>query len=169
MHPRHLAAAALAAVLTGCAAIAPPAPAELPSPGSFELAARLSVRQGDKLDIAKLRWTHRARTDLWVFTSPFGSEIARIEREDEAVVLTRAGETPMTSPSFSAISESLLGVALDPEVMAQWLQGATPAMNGAWRVEVDERAADGTVRRLTATHANTVVKIVVDSFWQAPQ
>jgi outer membrane biogenesis lipoprotein LolB len=170
MHPRLLAVAVFAAVLSGCAAVAPPpAPVDLSAPGSFELAARLSVRQGDKLDIAKLRWTHGAGTDLWVFSSPLGTELARIEREDEAVVLSRPGTTPMTAPSFAAISESMLGVALDPGLMARWLQGEAPAASGGWKLEVDERAADGTVRRLTATHAGTVVRIVIDSFKQAPR
>jgi outer membrane biogenesis lipoprotein LolB len=170
MHPRHLAAAAFAAVLNGCATVPPPpAPAELSGPGAFDLSARISVRQGDKLDIAKLRWTHGASFDLWVISSPIGTELARIEREGEAVVLSRAGETPMTAPSFAAISESMLGVALEPGELAQWLQGAAPAPGGAWRVEVDERDAGGSVRRLTAFHANTVVRIVIDSFRHAPQ
>jgi outer membrane lipoprotein LolB len=170
MHPRLLAAAAFAAALSGCATVAPPStPAELSAPGSFELAARISVRQGDKLDIAKLRWTHRIGSDLWVISSPIGTELARIEGDGATVVLVRAGEAPVKARSFAELTRATLGVALDPELMARWLQGADPTLDGGWRVEVDERATDGTARRLTAIHANTVVKLVVDSFRQAPQ
>ena len=167
MLSRTLAAAILAAALCGCAAHAPP-PA-MPGPAaadatSFDLSGRLSVRQGDKLDIAKLRWMHRARTDLWVISSPLGNELARIESEGGMVVLKRGGEAPVTSPSFAALSESMLGVALDPEDLARWLLGAMPPSTAGWQVDVEERAADGTVRRLTAIHSDTVVKLVVDSY-----
>jgi outer membrane biogenesis lipoprotein LolB len=131
---------------------------------SFDLSARLSVRLGDKLDIARLRWEHRARSDLWVISSPLGNELARIEGEGRMVVLKRGGEAPVTSPTFAALSESMLGVALDPEDLARWLLGAAPPATPGWQVEVEERAADGAVRRLTAIHADTVVKLVVDSY-----
>jgi outer membrane lipoprotein LolB len=168
MHSRFLAALFVAA-LSGCATVAPPPSAgTAASIDSFELSARLSIRQGDKLDIAKLRWTRRGTFDLWVIASPLGNELARIEREGTAVVLTRANEPPLSSPSFATLTQSTLGVALDPDDLARWLQGTTPPVTAGWKVDVEERNADGSVRRLTAIHGDTVVKLVVDSLSGAP-
>lgn len=169
MPSKTLAAVALAAALSGCAAVAPPPALPLPMGSSFDLSARLSVRQGDKLDIAKLRWAHRARTDLWVISSPLGNELARIEGDGAAVVLTRAGEASLTSPSFAALSKSMLGVAIDPDDLARWLQGTAAPATPGWQVEIEERSPDGTARRLTALRADTVVKLVVDSFQRVPE
>lgn len=169
MHPRAFAAAVLAAGLCGCATVGPPADRPPVDFTSFDMMARLSVRQGDRLDIAKLRWTHSARADLWVISSPFGSELARIESNGGAVVLTRAGEAPTRAPSFAVLAKSMLGVAIDPEDVARWLHGATAPEASGWQVDIEERASDGTVRRLTAIHADTVVKLVVDSYRQVPE
>ena len=168
--PSRLLAALFLAALSGCATVAPPPLAEPVAAGdSFDLSARLSIRQGDKLDIAKLRWTHRAKSDLWVIASPLGNELARIEREETAVVLTRANEAPVRSPSFAALTMSTLGVALDPDDLARWLLGTSPPATPGWKVEIEERSADGTVRRLTAIQGDTVVKIVVDGLLAVPR
>jgi hypothetical protein len=42
-------------------------------PKAFEMSARLSIRQRDRSDIAKLRWTRRPDSDQWVFSSPIGN------------------------------------------------------------------------------------------------
>ena len=83
--------------------------------------------------------------------------------------LSRAGEPPLASPSFAALSQSMLGVALDPDDLAGWLQGAAAPASDGWQVDIEERAPDGTVRRITAIRADTVVKLAVDSFRRNPQ
>jgi len=69
--------------LAACATAPPQAP--LPElkgvPRAFEMTSRLSIRQGDRSDIAKLRWAHKFESDQWVFSSPIGNEDVAAETE----------------------------------------------------------------------------------------
>jgi outer membrane lipoprotein LolB len=155
--------------LAACAT-APPAP--LPElagvPKAFEMSARLSVRQGDRSDIARLRWTRRPDSDQWVFSSPIGNEVARIESSARGATLERAGAAREEAPSFEALTERVLGVGLDPKELSSWLH-ARPTTRGAadWKVSIDEKQSAGAVelaRRVTATRGDVVVKLVIDDY-----
>jgi len=133
------------------------------------MTARLSLRQGDRSDIARLRWTRRADSDQWVFSSPIGNEVARIESSSKGAVLERAGAGKEEAASFSELTERLLGVGLDPSQLAAWLHGATPdrGLPADWKVTVDEKQSAGAVelaRRITATRGDIVMKLVVDNY-----
>lgn len=136
-------------------------------PAAFEVSGRLAVRQGDRSDIARLRWTRSAAGDLWVIASPLGNEVARIESGARGATLAQAGAPTETAESFQALTERLLGVALDPQAIAAWLHGATPSAAGDWRVTVDETQRAGSVdlaRRITAVRGDIVVRLVVDDY-----
>ena len=163
--------AALCALLLGaCASFAPPAPVpQLGAvPAAFEVSARISIRQADRSDIAKLRWTHRPASDAWAIASPIGNEIAAIRSDASGAVLRRAGADDERAATFAALTERLLGAALEPQALAAWLHGTKPGDTAAdWKVTVDETQQAGSVqlaRRITATRADTVVKLVVDSY-----
>lgn len=166
----RLAACAVAMLLAACASLAPPQP--LPSlssvPQAFELSGRLAVRQGDRSEIARLRWTHRANADLWIVASPLGNEVARIESGAAGARLSSASGETREAASFAALTESVLGVALDPATLARWLHGGEG--DGApsdWKVAIDERQEAGAVsiaRRISASRGDVVVRLVVDEY-----
>lgn len=137
-------------------------------PAAFEVSGRLALRQGDRSDIAKLRWTRHRDSDVWVISSPLGNEVARLESGAGGTTLTRAGSASESAASFAALTERLLGVALDPDAMAGWLHGNTPASApGEWKVSIDETQRAGRVdlaRRLTAIRGEVVVKLVIDEY-----
>ena len=137
-------------------------------PAAFEASGRLAVRQGDRSDIAKLRWTRTRDSDLWVISSPLGNEVARLESGANGATLTRAGAAAESAGSFQALTEKLLGVALDPGAIAGWLHGSAPASApGEWKVSIDESRRAGSVdlaKRITATRGGVVVKLVVDEY-----
>ena len=146
-----------------------PLPALASPPPGFEIAARLSVRQGERGDLARLRWTHHRASDLWVLASPIGNQVADIEADARGAILHRPGEPPVRAASFSALTETVLGAALDPAELASWLHGAEPAPtpSARWRVVIEETQRAGELvlaRRITATRGDVVVKIVVDSY-----
>lgn len=166
---RHTAACIALLTLAACA-VAPrePLPQLTSIPRAFEMSGRLAVRQSDRSDIAKLRWTRRPGSDLWVISSPLGNEVARIESGPGGATLRRAGTPAETAASFQALTERTLGVPLDPDAMAGWLHGARPSgAPGDWNVSIDETQRAGEVdlaKRITATRGDTVVKLVVDEY-----
>jgi outer membrane biogenesis lipoprotein LolB len=131
------------------------------------MSGRLALRQGDHSEIAKLRWSHSPASDRWVIASPIGNEVARIESGEKGATLTRAGEPPEDAPSFAALSERILGVALEPSALAAWLHGSAPQQAGGWIVTIDESQRAGAVdmaRRLTARRGDVTVRLVVDEY-----
>jgi outer membrane biogenesis lipoprotein LolB len=164
-------AACLAALLLVSCAITPESSA-LPVlsrvPAAFEMSGRLAVRQGDRSEIARLRWTHAPDSDAWVFASPLGNEVARIESSAGGATLTQAGGERQSAPSFAALAERFLGVALEPATLAGWLHGAAVGSTpGGWNVTLDEKQRAGTVelaRRVSAIRGDVVVRLVVDEY-----
>ena len=172
----HRAAACLAALfISACASL--PASTPLPqlaaAPADFEVSGRLAVRQGDRSDIAKLRWTRQGGSDSWVIASPLGNEVARLESDARGATLHRAGADPEHASSFQDLTERVLGVPLDPDVMASWLHGDTAsAAPGGWKVSIDETQKAGHVdlaRRLTAIRGDVVVRLIVDEYRALPE
>src|SRR5262249_12072099 len=102
----------LAAVLAMAAAACAGGPGqkqELPQlsgvPASFEVSGRLAIRQDQRSDIARLRWTRAHGADEWVILSPVGSEVARIESDAHGATLTRADAPQEKAESFEALTE----------------------------------------------------------------
>jgi outer membrane biogenesis lipoprotein LolB len=164
------AAALLAFLVLAACATAPSAP--LPDlsavPRSFDMNGRIAVRQGDRSDIARLRWSHRPSGDVWVISSPLGNEVARIESGATGAVLRRAGGATEEAESFAVLTERLLGVGLDPDALSTWLHGGQRGeLPSDWQVRVEETQRAGTVdlaRRISATRGDTVVRLVVDEY-----
>ncbi|MEO5676920.1 MAG: outer membrane lipoprotein LolB [Usitatibacter sp.] len=159
------------ALLLGACALAPktgPLPDLAGVPSAFEVTGRLSLRQGDRSDIAKLRWTHRPGRDLWVISSPLGNEVARIESGAQGATLTQADGSGVQADSFADLTERVLGAALAPESLARWLHGSAPQeMDSAWRVTIDERQRAGSIdiaRRMSAQRGDVTVRLVVDEY-----
>jgi outer membrane biogenesis lipoprotein LolB len=132
------------------------------------MSGRLAVRQGERSDIAKLRWTHQPGGDVWVISSPLGNEVARIESGRDGATLQRAGAAPETAPDFRTLTESLLGVALEPRQIANWLHGPLGGLTtGGWTVDVKESQRAGAVdiaRLIVASRGDTSVRLVVDDY-----
>ena len=165
---QRLALATLAVVLGACAAPGTPLPELARVPAAFEMSARLSVRQADRSDIARLRWIHQPDSDVWIISSPLGNEVARIESNAAGARLLPAGGPAEEAANFEALTQRLLGVSLDPALLGAWLHGnAHPATPDGWQVSLDEMQRAGAVvlaRRITATSGDVVVKLVVDDY-----
>ena len=165
------AAIVVAGLLLASCAITPE-PTTLPEldsvPASFEMSGRLAVRQGQRSDIAKLRWTHDGARDNWVIASPLGNEVARIESDGRGVTLERAGAAPETAPDFRTLTEHVLGVPLEPRQLANWLHSPVGGIStGGWKVEIQETQHAGAIhiaRLIVATRGETTVRLVVDEY-----
>ena len=164
----------LLGLLAGCALT--PQATTLPSlsavPAAFEMSGRVAVRNGQQNDLARLRWTHASASDRWVVATPLGNEVARIESDAGGATLEQASGAPQHAASFAALTQQLLGVALDPAALAAWLHGTPPEAAGGWAVTLDERQAAGRVeiaRRVTAVRGDVTVRLVVDDYRALPE
>ena len=165
----RFAAAALGLALSACALT--PATTPLPQlasvPPAFEMSGRVAIRQGERNEIARLRWTHKPASDVWVIASPLGNEVARIASDASGATLEQGGEA-RRAESFGALTEALLGVPLEPARLAAWLHAREDVVAPAdWSVRLEERQAAGAVtiaRRLTATRGDVSVRVVVDDY-----
>lgn len=167
---RRAASWLLLAAATACATVQP-LPQLSSAPVAFETTGRLAVRQGQRSDIAKVRWTHRDHHDVWVIASPLGNEVARIESTDAGAVMNANGGT-VEAPSFEDLTQRVLGVGIDPALLAEWLHAKSEAGAPAgWKVSLDEVQDAGAVRiarRITASRGDVSVRWVVDSYEALP-
>ena len=162
------AAAALALLLGACATVPPSNLPDLAGvPAAFEVLGRIALRDGQRNEIAKLRWTHRGRSDLWVIASPLGNEVARIESDASGATLTQASGGGVQADSFAELTERALGVAIEPADLARWLHGAKPPPGQGWNVTIEETQKAGAVdiaRRMSAIRGEVTVRLVVDEY-----
>jgi outer membrane lipoprotein LolB len=159
---------AIVVIAAGCAPVPPGAGLERMHAGRFAV----TVVLGDQRDSTSGRFTlgisgERAVLDL---ATPLGSTLARIERGPEGVLLRTygSGAEERRSADGAALTESLLGWPLPVDGLADWIVGrpapgsastAEPGdpprafTQGGWRIEIQERFADGQPSRLLLTRA----------------
>ena len=175
----------LAASLGACTTIRAPLAAipatavggELLAP-YFSLVGRISVRVSDKVDSGQIRWSRGPEEERIGIYSPLGSQVAELVSEKRArtVTLRQGGETTMAA-SVEALTQSLLGVPLELDRMAEWVQGfglrenentdARLANGDVWRVTAKRYKSSGNYRfasLVEATRSETVVRLVIDEW-----
>jgi outer membrane biogenesis lipoprotein LolB len=149
----------------------------------FSLTGRLSVRQGDRLDTAKIEWLRERDLEVIRFYTPFGSQLAELTATAGSATLRR-GEAIETAASTADLVARVLGVYVESSSLAGWLQGRgleqplRSAGNTAaveWRVS-GEQWQQGPresryAGRLTAISpgGDTSLRLVVDRFEPLPQ
>lgn len=174
----------VASLLPGCASIDPIAAASASAPATslspakyFTLRGRISVRVGDKIESAQIRWTKTPDEErLEVFT-PFGSQVAELVKSAGGGVTLRREHEITTAESIAELTSSLLGVPLDMEAIAIWTQGIGLKENesieqrlgngDAWQVTVESlqnRGIHQYASRLSAISGDTVVRLVIDEW-----
>ena len=147
----------------------------------FSLSGRISVRVSDKIDSGQIRWTRGVEGERIGLFSPLGSQVAELVSDKKAgVVMLRQGTETVTSASVGELTQSLLGVRLELDRMAAWVQGVglienqatevTLARGDAWHVTAERYQTSGNFRfasRVSATRGDTAVRLVIDE-WAAP-
>ncbi len=152
----------------------------------FSLAARLSVRTGERMDSAKLVWVKDRHDERLQFFTPFGSQLAEVWQAEGGRAFLKQGKELVAAESLAVLTESLLGVGLDTDEIGQWIQGVgledgiareMRIHDGStWRVTAERmQGAPAAERpgithryaaRLTAINAGTTIRLVIDE-WRA--
>ena len=173
------------ALVEGCAIITAPSD-PLPSVPEaaatmapyFLLNGRISVRASDKVDSGQIRWHRSAIEERVGLYSPLGSQVAELLSDKRALVVTlQQGKDTIAASSVSELTQSLLGVPLDLDRVAEWTQGyrlreneVTEVMlaNGdQWNVTAERYVVSGNHRyasRVIAIKGDIVVRLVIDEW-----
>ena len=144
----------------------------------FSLTGRISVRVGDKIDSGQIRWQRTALGQRIGLYSPLGSQVAELVSEKVADTVTlRQGKETLTANSFAELTQSLLGIPLDLDRLAAWVQGrgllqsqsidVAFANGDRWLVTAENFHAVGKYQfasRVIATRKDIVVRLVVDEW-----
>ena len=169
--------------LAGCATVQPTSEPNLPIGPQvfiehFRLSGRLSVRIADRLDSARIEWVRDSKGETLRFFSPFGSQLAEVVSNVDGATLTR-GSAVEYAKSVGVLTQSVIGVAIDTDLLARWVQGIdivpTAVLTSGdgvarWLIRAENvRAVDGVVggrvaMRTSATEAGTSIRLVIDSF-----
>ena len=163
-------ALACAALMTGCADIAPTV--REPEAGAksmcyerIDLAGRFSVQYRkdgrDESAHGSFRWQQDGGSARVELLSPLGQTLATIDVTPESATLTSAGQAPRIASDANALAVMLLGWPLPVTGLRDWLQGCTRDARGkryavasegittpdGWRIAYPVWEADGSVRR----------------------
>ena len=98
------------------------------APAAFDIAGRLSARQGTQGAAASFRWSHRTDRDSLTFASPLGSTLAQLEGTATAVTLTMPDGRTIEAADWEALTVRTLGAPIPVRGLASWVRGvAHPA------------------------------------------
>ncbi len=144
----------------------------------FSLTGRISVRVGDKIDSGQIRWQRTVREERIGLYSPLGSQVAELVSDKSAgTAKLRQGKEMLTAASVADLTQSLLGVPLDLDRLAAWVQGQGLLENQSvnvefangdkWQVTAESFQVVGKhqfASRVIATSKDIVVRLVVDEW-----
>lgn len=163
--------ALLLILLAGACATAPGTPATQPaadlSPDRvrFELIGRIGIRNGDEGMSGMLRWLHSpGRDELW-FSSPVGSGVARLSRDQDGVELTTANGAVRRADTAEVLTREALGWDLPLAGLEYWVLGRPAPGSGPTRIEHD--AASGRPTRMLQDGWDIEFRRYVDTRWGA--
>jgi outer membrane lipoprotein LolB len=174
----------------GCAPLPPAAPATVAvdrrQAEHFELTGRLSVTDGARAASMGVEWRHSG-SDEWVFLSPLGQVVARIEADAQSAALYTGSPEPVRAASAQALVGQVLGVTPPLDGVEAWVQGVPrpgarvrrldevgrPASvaDAGWIIDYLEYLGpepDARPRRLEATWGEARLKLVIDQWSTAP-
>ncbi len=173
--------AVVASTLSACATInsTPIMEVNATRAQAFRLEARLSVRQGQKIDAANLVWIKSASAQTLNITGPLGVQVAKIRQSSgEAAILSRGDLAPdARAETVDALLAQALGVAINVERIIDWIQLIGLPPNGDmvtlkiddadWQVSAETtQVLDGQTiaQRVVARSGDITIKLFVDGW-----
>ncbi len=181
MTPVARAFALLAALaLSACAELERVGPQE---DVEFELAGRIAVRYREEAASGNVAWRHARDTDELLITSPVGSVVARLVRDDTGFLLTTSDKRELRADDAEALTEQALGFRLPLAGLADWVRArpvaGQPAVlvrdaqgrpasleQSGWRIEYQETRADGLPTRLKLSYPGIDLRLAIHE-WKA--
>ena len=153
----------LVLLLSACAHVEVKPPA---GPPEFDLSGRIAARYRDDAFSGIVTWRHAGDGDEMLISTPMGQGVARIVREGDAIVITTAEGRQVSDRDGEALTERVLGFRLPLAGLADWVRGRpAPALEErGWKVEYQERDAEGRPVRLRVTHPDVDLRLVISEW-----
>jgi outer membrane lipoprotein LolB len=133
---------AVAAVLSGCAPLAPAPESVTVDRGAlaaaFTAEGRLSARRGSDGVAGQFSWRHESAHDTIDLTSPLGQTIARLEGDAAGVKIERSDGRVDVAQDWDTLTSRSLGLTLPVAGLSAWLRGL-PRDGSRYAFERDER------------------------------
>ena len=121
----------LCAALVGCANLGiqarnPPAvrPAVV---AAFDLAGRISLRQGETPYIAGLSWQHDAAHDEILLSNPLGQGLGELSRDKTGARLVTADGRRLAAADWQGLAQQAFGAELPLAMISRWVVADAPA------------------------------------------
>lgn len=173
-----------AVLLAACTSVPErPSAAAMVSSGdeSFDIAGRLSARQGTQGAAASFRWMHRTDRDQLTFASPLGSTLASLEGAASGVRLTLPDGRTIDADDWEALTVRTLGAPIPVRGLASWIRGvahsgsphvverdpsgrAAVLRQDGWEIVYVYNDATPRPARLQLSYADTELRLVIDSW-----
>src|SRR5262245_9501769 len=153
----------LVLLLGACAQVEVKAP---DGPLEFDLAGRIAARYRDDAFSGLVTWRHAGGGDDMLISTPMGQGVARIVRQGEAVRITTSDGREYSDRDGEALTERALGFRLPLAGLADWVRGRpSPALEQrGWKVDYQERDAEGRPTRLRVTNAGVDLRLVISEW-----
>jgi len=140
--PRWGAALAVILLVGGCATAPDIAPTRAPTALTpdrvrFELNARIGVQNGEEGMSGLLRWLHQPDADEIWFSSPLGSSIAVLVRDENGVEMVTGRGPPRRAANAEVLTREALGWDLPLSGLEYWILGRPAPGSGTARIERD--------------------------------
>lgn len=158
---------ALAAALSGCAAVAP-LPARPPAGeiAQFAFVGRIALRQGEVRHHARIDWRHAPGRDEILLATPLGQGLAEFTQDATGARLVLADRRHFAADNLGALSQQVFGFPLPLGASARWLLGEIEVADG-WRVTIVEResaAADALPTVIELERDDIAVRLKIDEW-----
>lgn len=129
------------ALLAGCATEPPPLKiipprAERESMSRFMFTSRISVKQGQKVQNARMAWTHAKTSDSVGFSTSMGITLAELQRDEKGARWLAADGEKYEARSADMLMAKITSEPVPLETLALWVLGRTSSM--ASNVKKDE-------------------------------
>jgi outer membrane lipoprotein LolB len=168
--PRWGAALALILLVGACATAPDLAPTRAPAAFApdrvrFELNGRIGVQHGEEGMSGLLRWLHQPDADEIWFSSPLGSSIAVLVRDENGVELVTGRGPPRRAATAEVLTREALGWDLPLSGLEYWILGRPAPGTDPARIERDP--ASGRLMHLVQDGWSIQYRRYLDTEWGA--
>lgn len=132
----------------------------------FELTGRLAASTRAESFTGNLNWRHARSADELVISTPLGQGVARILRQDDAVLLATADRREYRAADAESLTERVLGFRLPLTGLADWVRGKpSPGLEErGWKVEYQEYDAERRPILMRLTYPGVELRLAVSEW-----